>query len=128
MKGLIYTMLVISVFSGFSFCRKDTGSESKITYKIFIDRENKSNVFIAYKDSTGYITEITDKDWSKEVTLPADGLASLLAIRQLDAEECYRTGVILPKSEDLIEAKIQTGKRTITGHGRKVVSITFMSK
>lgn len=62
-------------------CSKD-GELVCVTYHLSILSDEPCEVFIAYKDTSKYVTLRTDKDWSKDVYLSKSGYASLLVVPQ----------------------------------------------
>lgn len=87
--------------------RKD--EVKRITYSFWADTEEVYNVFIAYKDSSGYNILYTDTAWTKDVYLDPDNVASLLIIPQTKADINYIGKIICNDN-----VKISSGKNMIS--------------
>ena len=94
------------LFSIFTICLISCSAEREevcVTYHLSILSDEPCEVFIAYRDSSEYVTLYTDKDWSKDVYLPKNSYASLLVIPQsLDKSfEIFLSGQIIHKGKTL---------------------------
>lgn len=87
---IYFFVIIILVCS----CCGGKGEVKQITYNFSADTEDVYNVFIAYKDSSGYNTLYTDTIWTKDVYLGPGDVASLLIIPQTEAD-IYYTGKII---------------------------------
>lgn len=90
MNKIILVLSTIFVIIGYSGC-SDNKKETvfvHVTYKVVIDSPVSHPVFVAYKDSTGYVTFQSNTNWTKEVYLPRKTVASLLII-SLDGDTDY---------------------------------------
>ncbi len=82
MKMVKFKLLLFSIFT---ICLISCSSEREevcVTYHLSIQSDEPCEVFIAYRNSSEYVTLYTDKDWSKDVYLPKNSYASLLVIPQ----------------------------------------------
>jgi len=111
-KNWIKILSLIFIISMFSDCRKKEKTK-RITYSFSVDAGREFIVFIAYKDSDGYKTLYTDREWTEEVCLNSGGVASLLIIPQTEVKMNY-TG------------KIISNENIKTNTGRDVVSLSIL--
>lgn len=80
LKGVIIFFLITSFWA----CGRKGSSNVTVVYQVAVSSDIPYEVFIAYKDSTGYITLYVKKDWMIKVELPRRSVASLLVISQKD--------------------------------------------
>ncbi|MDR2950257.1 MAG: hypothetical protein ACK5KL_02815 [Dysgonomonas sp.] len=124
MKAVCKTLIILIITFTFSACTRKEEKLFHITYKLTFLSENIHPVFIAYKDSKDYVILSTNKDWSKEVLLPYDALASLLIIPRADfiiedKEYFDRNGAIM-------SGQIIYKDRSLTSYGKFIEITSFV--
>lgn len=103
MKNIKFKLLLFSIFTIWLISCSRGREQVCVTYHLSILSDEPCEVFIAYKDSSEYVTLRTDKDWSIDVYLPKSSYASLLVIPQsLDkSTEIFLSGQIIYKEKIL---------------------------
>lgn len=113
-----------------SGCISKNNDPVKVIYELSIDPDRPHKVFVAYRDSTGYITFCTDKSWTKEVNVPLRNLASLLIISHEDIEIDfndieYHCSQI--KYKHGFSAKITYGENVISEYSDNIISMSVIA-
>ncbi|MBF0649853.1 MULTISPECIES: hypothetical protein [Dysgonomonas] len=124
MKAISYIMLLPLFLWGAYSCSTDKKTRISVKYKVLIDSKQSCNVFVSYKDSTGYVTLYIDDNWSKEVFLPQGEVASLLMICQHDIEDGLQTGAFFHS----LTGQIDNGREVVTDSGKNIVSVSTITR
>jgi len=126
MKFLFCLLSSLLCLYGFSTCCGNEYKSLPITYSFFPDPKKSCRVFISYKDSTGYLTLYTEDEWSKEVYLPHNEIASLLIVNQNDADEQSLFNSPIVEEDIILKGQIEKGDKTVTGYGKDIISIALL--
>ena len=111
MKTTYITFILLLTYL-LASCSEGSAELNKVSYHFSMNSDRKCEVFIAYKDSTGYVTLYTDRDWSQSVYLRSGELASLMVIirKDYDMSNEFQNFILwddIPQSDLVInEAKI----------------------
>ncbi|MDR2039500.1 MAG: hypothetical protein LBQ60_16375 [Bacteroidales bacterium] len=115
-KKLILFVLPLFLFS----CSKK--EPFCVTYKVSVNAYKPYDVSIIYKDTNGLVAvSIKDKNWSKEVCLSRDDLASILVRHGLN----HNYNDPLGQSKAPIAVEIIHRKKTVSSQGRDNQSISL---
>jgi len=127
MKYINKILIFIPLF--LAGCANKSNEPVRIIYEFTLPSDEPHKVFIAYRDSTDYVTLYTDKNWTKEVRLSPNNVASLLIISQEDSD--LITGnkndkYILNKNDDLFSGRIIQKEKTIADYAESVISLSVI--
>ena len=111
-------------------CTRRGNSPVSVTYQVTINTDTLCKVFIAYRDSTGYVTLYAEEDWSMQVNLPRRSVASLLVISQKDLDVDFEDMDYmrsLSRRRHAFFARIIEGENIVSDSSDDIVSISIIT-
>lgn len=118
------------IFILFFGCTRRDKAPVCVTYEVSINSDTPYSVFIAYRDSTGYVTLYAEEDWSMQVSLPRRSIASLLVISQkdldVDLKDMDYLHSLRTRRHDFF-ATIIEGESVVSDSSNDVVSISIIT-
>ncbi|MFV0420010.1 MAG: hypothetical protein ACK5KT_14925 [Dysgonomonas sp.] len=124
---LFFCFLSIALLIG---CTQRDASLVSVTYEVSVNSDTSHNVFIAYRDSTGYVTLYAEKDWSIQVSLPRRSVASLLVISERDLDVDFndrRCSYSLSTHRHVCVGRIIQGENLVSDSSDNLVSISMLT-
>ncbi|MDR2955325.1 MAG: hypothetical protein LBV43_09610 [Prevotella sp.] len=132
MMSKIFKILLIAIIVTFSQtgCKKNN-DPIRVVYKVSYKSNDSCKVLVRYKDVTDYVTLYINENWSKEIYLPPNTVASLVAIPQRDLskelEESFYTLEINKKQRPAISIEIIRDWCTMSEIGENAISLSVIT-
>lgn len=128
-NSAIEKVSIFLIITSFCACSHRSNTNVSVVYQVTVSQDMPCEVFIAYKDATGYVTLYVDEDWIMQVDLPHRSVASLLVVSQKDLyTDLNNPESIHPYRErgDLISAQIIHDGNVISDSSDDVVTISVI--